>query len=99
MSRVSIRFNGDVDLLRGECIEQHLLDLGVHRECTHLLAARSAVFTVIAGADIHWIVPGGPGVVQAHTSPAAAAECDALQKRLPLTRHTGLVALATQGVA
>src|SRR4051794_16773008 len=77
------------DLVGGEGVQQHALELGIDAQRPHLLAARRAGEGLVGGAVVDGVVAVGAGVVHAHAPPASAARGDALQQRAALARHAG----------
>jgi hypothetical protein len=77
------------DLVGGQGVQQHPLELGIRAQRPHLLAARLARDALVGAAVVHGVVAVRAGVAHAHAPAAPAADRDPLQQGATPARHAG----------
>ena len=69
----------DRNSIRCKCLKEHALDQFIHRQGADLLAQRAASLALVDSAAVDRIIAIRPCIPQAHATPAAPANSDALQ--------------------
>jgi len=77
----------DRNSIRCKCLKEHALDQFIHRQGADLLTQGTASLALVDSAAVDRIIAIRPRVPQAHATPAAPANSDALQQcRAPARR-------------